>query len=278
MKTGTLNRPILALALLASVTGFADFSISFNFGAGIEESRKTAFYDAAAFWEAHLTGYRYNDPSLNGIVIQAEIAAYDGSGGALGYGAPAAAQFFENITLDGASSAANVAYSTEGYMLFDSEDIDSLIAGGSWETLVRHEVAHALGFGYGWNFETNGITYNEVYALDSGQYTGAGALAAYQSEFDADATFVPVEMSDQIHWDEVDEGIALTGIVDSQGRDMRYELMTGWLNTQEPSFVSNTTLGQFYDLGYTVIPEPSSIGMLALCGVCMHFIRSRFLV
>jgi hypothetical protein len=278
MKNNTIKTQILALAVMGSLTSFADFSISFNFGAGIEESRKTAFYDAATFWESHLTGYRYDDPSLNGIVIQAEITDYDGAGGALGYGTPAAAQFFENITLDGASSPANVAFSTEGYMLFDSEDVDTLIDGGAWDTIVRHEVAHALGFGYGWNYETNGITYNDFYALDSGQYTGAGALAAYQAEFDPDATFVPVEMSDQIHWDEVDEGLELTGIVDSQGRDMRYELMTGWLNTEEPSFVSNTTLGQFYDLGYTVVPEPSSIGMLALCGVCMHFIRSRFLV
>ena len=45
---------------------------------------------------------------------------------------------------------------------------------------------------------------------------------------------------------------------------MQYELMTGWLNT--PSFISSLTTEQFMDLGYTVIPEPSSFVCMSLLG------------
>jgi hypothetical protein len=52
------------------------------------------------------------------------------------------------------------------------------------------------------------------------------------------------------HWNEVDGGSGLTGIVDGSGNDMRNELMTGWLNT--PLFISKTTIASLGDLGYTV--------------------------
>jgi hypothetical protein len=66
------------------------------------------------------------------------------------------------------------------------------------------------------------------------------------------------------HWNEVDGGSALTGIVDIQGRDMAYELMTGWLN--EPAYLSRTTIASFQDIGYTVaqaVPEPGTWGLMA---------------
>lgn len=49
-------------------------------------------------------------------------------------------------------------------------------------------------------------------------------------------------------------GSGLTGITDPLGRDMRDELMTGWLNS--PHFVSLTTQYSFEDIGYTVSPVP----------------------
>ena len=52
--------------------------------------------------------------------------------------------------------------------------------------------------------------------------------------------------------------------------------MTGWLNT--PTFLSNTSLGQFYDMGYTVIPEPASLIILVLGGAGFLAIRRFFLV
>ena len=54
---------------------------------------------------------------------------------------------------------------------------------------------------------------------------------------------------------------------------MRNELMTGWLNT--PTFLSDTTLGQFYDMGYTVIPEPATVMLVASFVAAATFIRRR---
>ena len=80
--------------------------------------------------------------------------------------------------------------------------------------------------------------------MGSGQYIGSAALGQWQTEF------------------------GQTGITQAgAGFDMRDELMTGWLNS--PSFVSQMTLASLYDIGYTVVPEPSSallaaLGLLAL--------------
>ena len=124
-------------------------------------------------------------------------------------------------------------------------------------------MAHVIGFGTLW-------TFNGLYVDNSGKYTGAHGLASYKTEFgNALATFVPVELGGgggtaNGHWNEVNNGAGLTGIVDGQGRDMQRELMTGWLNSA--TFVSQTTAAQFRDLGYNVnllaVPEPGSWALL----------------
>jgi hypothetical protein len=120
-----------------------------------------------------------------------------------------------------------------------------------------------IGFGTLW-------TLNGLYVDGSGQYTGANALATYRTEFNQPAaTFVPVELGGGSgtangHWNEVDGGGGNTGIVDSLNRDMKNELMTGWLNS--PTFVSLTTINSFKDLGYVVsaVPEPGVMAMWLL--------------
>lgn len=107
-------------------------------------------------------------------------------------------------------------------------------------------------------------------------YTGANSLAAYRTEFNQPgAAFVPVEMGGgggtaDGHWNEVDVGADLTGLVSNvSGQDMAYELMTGWLNLDQPYFISNLTRGSLQDLGYNVVPEPSAaaFGFVVLAGL-----------
>jgi hypothetical protein len=273
----------IALSILLSGTwpAFSNFIIDISFEPGMDESYKGAFSSAAAFWESQITGYRYNSPLLQEISISAAIVANDGVGGILGSAGPTNGRFFNNIQLDGDTASSDILFVTAGSMSFDSADVDNLIANGSWESIIRHEMGHVMGFGTIWGYEFGGITYNDFYVADSGQYTGASALAAYQSEFDPDATFIPVELGGGAgtangHWDEVDGGAGPTGITDKNGNDMRNELMTGWLNS--PTFLSKTSLGQFYDMGYTVIPEPSSIVLIAFCSGLGYWIRRRFLI
>jgi hypothetical protein len=75
----------------------------------------------------------------------------------------------------------------------------------------------------------------------------------------------------------VDGGSGNTGIVSNiTGRDFKYELMTGWLNT--PSFISTVTLGSFQDLGYNirVVPEPTTwLFAMALSGVALRRCKKK---
>ncbi len=143
------------------------------------------------------------------------------------------------------------------------------------DDILAHEVGHLLGISQS-TWLANGI-----YQAGSGEYNGEHGLAAYRAEFDATATFVPVEQAGSSgtmnnHWDQImrsssQEGnpndpwslSPLTGITDSQGRDLGLELMTGAIDPDhgEP-FLSNMTIQSLRDLGYTVVPEPSSFCLL----------------
>jgi hypothetical protein len=268
------------LFLLLPLCGRAGvFDISVTFSEGMDENYKSAFSSAAAFWKSQITGYRLDYAGLQGVTISASVATNDGIGGTLGSAGPTYGYFFNEVQLAGDSVFSDVLYATAGSMTFDSADVNNLITAGVWEQVIRHEMAHVLGFGTLWGFDYGGTVYNNFYTAGSGQYTGAAGLAAYRAEFDPAAAYVPVELgggsgTSDGHWNEADGGGALTGITDSGGNDMAYELMTGWLNS--PTFVSQTTLAQFYDMGYTVIPEPSPLILIAVVCSAAFWFRRRF--
>jgi hypothetical protein len=132
------------------------------------------------------------------------------------------------------------------------------------DELLAHETGHVLGIGTLW--DDNGL-----YISNTFQYTGQHGLAAYQAEFDAAATFVPVENAGNpgtpnAHWDQLmrsspQEGNPLdpwsldprVGVTDQYGRDRGLELMTGAIDPDflEP-FVSRFGVESMRDLGYTV--------------------------
>ncbi|MDZ4853160.1 MAG: peptidase [Pirellulaceae bacterium] len=254
----------------SSKPALAALNIALAFtGTGLSNSQKAAFESAEAFWENALLGYQ---PGIliAGPTIFASGSFIDGVGGTIGQAAPTAT-----------ANQAGYEVTLSAMMSFDSDDLVFLESRSLLVDVLKHEMAHALGYGYFWN-------QNGLYVSGSGKYTGANGLAQYQNEFvgQSSATFVPVELGGgggtaDFHWDEVDQGAGLTGRVTTYGRDMRDELMTGWLNTQLPSFVSRTTLGQFEDIGfvanYASVPEPSSsaLGLLGVLRLLFTRWRSR---
>lgn len=257
--------------LLATTSAQASvFSITMNFGTGLTTEQQGYFTQAEQFWESIITGYAANvtqsflSTYIQDVVITASGVDLGGPGGTLGSGGPT---FFPaNVPGSG-----GYAFATSGDMLFDLADISNMISTGKFLDVIKHEMAHVLGFGTLWNA-------NNLYVDGSGQYTGQFGLAAYKSEFgQANASYVPVELSGGNgtaggHWNEVDNGSGNTGISAGAGFDMHYELMTGWINS--PTFLSNTTIQSFRDLGYTVaqVPLPAAAwlfmgGLFSLLGL-----------
>jgi hypothetical protein len=247
---------VAAAVLFSSALGAqAAFTIALNFS-GLTPTQESYFTAAKSFWETAITGYQPGI-SLTGFTINASGANIDGVGGILGSAGPTFVTSQGGFTL-----------TTAGQMDFDLADINSLIGAGTFTDVIKHEMAHVIGFGTLW-------TPNNVYTDGTGKFTGAAALAQFKTEFigQGAATFVPVELGGgggtaDGHWNEVDGGGANTGIVDAQGRDFRNELMTGWLGG--PTFTSQTTIASFQDIGYNVslVPEPDALALaLAACPV-----------
>ncbi len=253
-----------SLLLTSSVsTASSVFDISFNFD-GYTASQQAVFNSAGAFWENIITGYQTGINGMSGIVVNAESKAIDGVGNVLGSAGPQFTTIRDGYTL-----------TTQGRVSLDTADVSNMETNGRLLDVIKHELGHIIGFGTLW-------TQNAVYITDSGEYTGAQALATYQAEFDPLATFVPVELggaegTKNGHWDENNNGAGPTGIVDADGNDMRYELMTGWINT--PIFISDTTKASFADIGYSVnltaVPVPAAVWLFASALGMLGLVRRK---
>jgi hypothetical protein len=255
-----------AVMAVASLSAHAAFDITINYTG--DAQYRSYFTDAENFWESAITGYQ-SGINLTGFTINASIGAIDGQWHVLGYSGPTSA-----------ISQGGYVLTTAGNMVFDQADMTYMTSSGSFGDVIRHEMGHVIGIGTLWG-------YNTGYVDGSGQYTGAAGLAMYRTEFNQPgATYIPVELGGgggtaDGHWNEVDNGAGPTGIVDSQGRDMQYELMTGWLNG--PTFTSKTTVASLQDIGYTVnlnavaaVPEPESVLLFAVgVPVLARFARRR---
>ena len=241
-----IRRARACIIVFISLTAFSAHAIMINLQlSSMTTSQQNSFTQAADYWSNTLTGYQSGINIPYAVTINATIGPDDGIGGTLAYAGPTYVwnQQYTN----------GYVISAEGDIFFDSADLPQLENNGSFSDVILHEMAHVLGFGTLW--EANG-----VYITGSGQYTGANALSAWQTEFNQpNATYIPVELEGgpgtaEGHWNENYGGGGFTGIVNSAQDDITSELMTGWLNA--PSFISNTTLMSFADIGYKVAPIP----------------------
>jgi len=126
-----------------------------------------------------------------------------------------------------------------GVMSLNSATLTSLTGGGLLDDVVKHELAHLLGFGTVWDLDQllRDSTTNNPW------FSGAEAQAAFRT---ADPRYgdkvVPVESG----------GGAGTTLSHWRESVMTNELMTGFINNPGPNPLSAVTIESMADLGYTV--------------------------
>jgi len=266
-----MNRPMFqgAAAPLAGGGGStAGFDINIIYNDVPTAGELAAFTAAEATWEGLIQGYQIDDIAHTTVTINVDLDPIDGVNGVLGSAGPT----FAKLNLLQNAVTPTFVYTDEGDMLFDTADTTALITAGLFDEVILHEIGHVLGVGILWSGADVGFPgRQEMYVFGSGQYTGAAGLAAYNAEFGQSGAFVPVELGGgggtaNAHWNEGDGG-GLTGIVSSiepgPFNDFRYELMTGWLNTQN-TFMSTLTKQSMVDLGYLIVPEPATLVLVVM--------------
>lgn len=204
---------------------------------------QSAFTEAADYLSmlilADLPDSSVDGTPIDDMLITATLEGIDGVGGVLGSAGP------RNVRGDGTYLP------VKGEMTFDSEDAQNQLGLGNWETIVLHEMMHALGFGTLWSLM--GLTTGSVAGGDI-RFTGINAVDVYQTEFPVIAGAdsgsllgIPVETEGGPgtaggHWDEV---------------LFNAEIMTGFVDAG--GFVSLMTIASFEDMGYdTVFDNPYS--------------------
>ncbi|TWU04091.1 PEP-CTERM sorting domain-containing protein [Neorhodopirellula pilleata] len=284
----------LKLVVIVSLSTGSDAYAALTFGLQFT-ANATSLYDAATqqlfqdglnFWDDIIDGHR-DEVSRNWVI---EVDAFNEppvDGGILLGSAGPSSLAFSGVVADAHTSNSRFIISTAGRARFNTNPAAVLTL-----DTIKHEFGHALGIGTLW--EDNEVyndgednNSNRTLAVGTpGQYVGQAALAAYRNEFvgQENATFIPVELGGgegtaHGHWDEQDNfGQSNTGIVDHQGRDLRFELMTGYAAPGD-DFLAEFTRQALFDIGFTLhavaVPEPNSLMLLASLAIMSVALRGR---
>jgi hypothetical protein len=193
-------------------------------------AQQAVFEEAAARWSelivADLPDVPYQGRVIDDLEIIATAPFLDGPGGLLGQAGPTALR-------------PNGGLPYLGEMEFDSADVASMVANGSFANVIIHEMGHVIGLGTLWNFGGRNLV--QGLGTNNPTYVGANAVREYGIIANISATSVPVENTGGEgtaggHWRESVFG---------------NELMTGYLNAGVNP-LSKITVGSLEDLGYSV--------------------------
>lgn len=299
-----LTTTVIALLSWSSSHGAITFTVNFSAQAqaDLTAAEQTMFLDAVDFWDDIILGYR--DGVTRDFTLEVDTYSTPAEDGlvSLGGARPLTVQN-SNIVLDAHTTDNRFILSRSGLAQFNTHPD----AGNLQATTLRHEIGHALGIGSLWEeneLHNDGDASNDSqFGFDRtqpggtpGQYAGPNALIGFQAEFDAAATFVPIELDGpggtaNSHWNEVsdhptvenspgfdsDPGDGAAAPTDPMGRSLDDEMMTGL--SSGDNYLSATTILSLRDLGFTTIdplaiPEPGS-SVLLLGGLLILGRRKR---
>ena len=228
----------------------SDYHIDVRFfGPEMTDDQRALFTNAAARISAVITGDVPDTPvavdlsaacgmgglppmneRVDDLVIYASVQDIDGTGGILAESGPCVFR---------GSSAGNL--TAVGVMAFDAADLANMMANGTLQDVITHEMLHVVGVGTLW----------DVRSLLSGAGTSASTFLGTNAKqgcigdagSNVCAVGVPVENN------------GVRGTADAHWRESTFqsELMTGYVNRGGMP-LSAITVGSLADLGYVVNP------------------------
>jgi len=228
---------------IVTVTPVSLFNIEVRFVGPLPTAAvQAAFAAAEVRWEELIVGDLPNQPvsatasqcgiahgavneTVDDLLIFAEVAAIDGSGGILGQAGPCVVRATSGLA-------------ALGTMQFDQDDLADLLATDDLGETILHEMGHVLGLGASTPWENT--------LVDKGgadpYWPGTEALIQYGLAGGASTNKVPVANTGS------------TGTRDAHWREahMGRELMTGFINTNKVNPLSAITLGAMKDMGYVL--------------------------
>jgi Leishmanolysin len=161
--------------------------------------------------------------TVDDLVIQAEVVPIDGAGKILGEAGPCAVSTGDHLT-------------RVGSMKFDSADVATMLANGSFTEVVTHEMGHVLGFGTLWS---DGRALLQGGGGSDPRFVGPRADAEYATL--GGSGTIPVESGGG------------DGTADAHWRESTFgnELMTGFIDSG-PNPLSAMSIASMADMGYQV--------------------------
>ncbi len=165
---------------------------------------------------------------IDDVIIYAAVAPIDGPNKILAFASPCFIRQGNALT-------------TVGFMQFDSDDIDRLIAAGNMQDVIQHEMLHVIGIGTLWatkgllaGARTSDSRFTGTFGINA--CIGLGGVSVCPAS-------VPVENTGG------------SGTVDGHWRESTFgtELMTGFVQLVNP--YSSLSIQSLADLGYVVNPQ-----------------------
>jgi leishmanolysin/Big-like domain-containing protein len=229
-------------------TGVSPFAIELQFLSTPTSAQMAAFTAARQRWESLIVGdlpnllsftaaagtCGDNSPAIqprpvDDVLILVTLQSIDGAGNVLGGSAPCFIRTTGKLPV-------------LSLMQLDTDDLDQLQTAGLLQTVILHEMGHALGYGTVWT-NLNLLADPSLSGGTDPHFTGGQATAAFNAVGGASYVGLKVPV----------ENTGGAGTADAHWRESVFgnELMTGFVD-QGGNPLSRVTVGSMGDLGYNV--------------------------
>ena len=257
-STNTSTLGSLRSGCIQDATRF-NMCLDVHVSAGNNDAWTNALINGANRWESLIVGDTIgqapapNDPDftcdggmpplIDDVYVCAKDGFIDGEGGVLGMTQLRYVRGDTNLPISGG-------------ITFDAADVQALMADGTWDNLVQHELGHILGIGTLWGQK-------DLVSGSPPEYTGAVACAAWQELSGCETGCPPLE----------NDGGSVTAGGHWESDFFAYELMSGYTaSTEGGTFatkpISTVTAASLVDLGYTVDMSMADSFVLPPAAMC----------